>query len=302
MKKVILILWIALTPIFALNIPENSKDDRRVTFANYNANDVVRVNAQAGFVSVIEFAKEENIINLATGFSEGWDLTAKGNLLFITPKAVITKQNVSEESENGEQKQTQKDITIQPNQSQWKTNLVVSTNYGMYVFELNLNSSSNLYKLTFVYPQKELEKMKEISKAIEEKTDQAIVDSALNRTAIPRNWEFYAKVTEGSETIMPNYAYDDGVFTYLGFDNTKTFPSVFGVDNGAEEILNTHIKKDGNYDVLIIQKTMSKIVLRSGDKVVGILNKGYGKNPPEKTQETSNDEMVERMLKNAQEF
>ena len=44
---------------------------------------------------------------------------------------------------------------------------------------------------------------------------------------------------------------------------------------------------------------MPQIVLRSGSKVVGIVNKGYAKNPVEKTQETSNDEMVERILQNA---
>lgn len=104
------------------------------------------------------------------------------------------------------------------------------------------------------------------------------------------------KVNKESENIAPNFAYDDGVFTYLGFDNTKSFPAVFAYENGKESILNHHIKKDGNYDVLVIHKTLPKILLRSGDKVVGVFNKGYAKNPLNKTPQTSNDSEVERVL------
>lgn len=298
MKKILLVFSLALSA-FGLDIPERSKEDRHITFANYNANDVVRIFAKTGFVSVVEFAKDENVINMAAGFAQGWELNSKGNLLFINPKAIITKAQPTGDEEE-DKKNANRDITIQPTPEEWKTNLIVSTNYSMYVFDLRLDSDRNIYKLSFAYPSREVEKLQAISKEIEERTNEAIVNSALNRTSIPRNWEFYAKKVEGSEVIMPNYAYDDGLFTYLGFDNTKTFPSVFGVDNGQEEILNTHIKKDGNYDVLVIQKTMPKIVLRSGDKVIGILNKGYAKNPLSKTQQTSNDDMVERSLKNGE--
>ena len=72
--------------------------------------------------------------------------------------------------------------------------------------------------------------------------------------------------------------------------------SVFAYELGKESILNTHIKKDGNYDVLVIHKTLPKILLRSGNKVVGIFNRGYAKNPRNSTPQTSNDEEVERVL------
>ena len=44
---------------------------------------------------------------------------------------------------------------------------------------------------------------------------------------------------------------------------------------------------------------MPQILLRSGDKVVGVFNKGYAKNPIRKTRETSNDNEVERVLLDA---
>lgn len=292
------LLFFMIIKAFGLEIPKSSTLDKRMTATAYNAQNVVRVDAKVGYVVVIEFAKEENIINMATGFSQGWDLTAKGNLLFITPKSIVVKVSELETTQKGETKEIQKDKIISPNNAEWKTNLIVNTNASMYVFELNLNSSSNVFKISFIYPDRDITKLKKITKQIEQKSQEAIVDTALNRTSVPRNWDFYMNASANSQSIAPNYAYDDGVFTYLGFDNTKTFPSVFGYEDKKEQILNTHIKKDGNYDVLVIQKTMPKIVLRSGSKVIGIVNKGYAKNPLDKTRQTSNDEMVERILSN----
>lgn len=278
----------------ALESPKSSKFDKRIGFVVFNANDVFKINAKNGYVSVIEFGKDERIINTATGFSEGWEIVDKENLLFIKPKPLITKYIQSEDPEN---QSAANEIVIQPNALEWKTNLIVTTNYSMYVFELNLGQQ-NIFKLSFTYPDKENAELAKLNAKLDDMIEKNTVATSLERTPIPRNWEFYMRVAKGSRGIAPNFAYDDGVFTYLGFDNTKTFPSVFGLENGKEQILNTHIRKDGNYDVLVIQNTMEKIVLRSGDKVVGILNKGYGKNPPNKTQETSNDKEVERVLSN----
>ena len=109
------------------------------------------------------------------------------------------------------------------------------------------------------------------------------------------------KINKGSEDIAPNFAYDDGVFTYLGFDTTKTFPAVFMYENGKESIINTHIKKSRNYDVLVVQKITNQILLWRGDKLVGIFNKGYGKNPLRKTRETSN-ENIKRVVKDSEKW
>ena len=218
MKKLVLALAFFWSFLNALEIPQISKYDRKITYAVFNAHQVFRIASANGYVSVVEFGKDERIINTATGFSEGWELTDKGNLLFIKPKAYTTKYIHSENPEEGN---AISEIIIDPNPAQWKTNLIVTTNVNMYVFELILNAKEKVYKLSFTYPQKELDK---------------------------------------------------------------------------ESILNTHIKKDGNYDVLVIHKTLPKILLRSGDKVVGIFNRGYAKNPLSATPQTSNDSEVERVL------
>ena len=117
----------------------------------------------------------------------------------------------------------------------------------------------------------------------------------LNKTAIPRNWDYYMNQNKYSENISPTFAYDDGQFTYLGFNSIKDIPSVFLYENDKESILNTHIKKDGNYDVLVIQKTAKHFVLRSGDRIVGILNKSFGINPKE-VQQTTISKDIQREL------
>lgn len=294
MKKIILINLLLCSFIWALNIPKTSTFDKRIAYAIYNANDVFQINAKNGYVSVLEFGTDERIINTATGFAEGWDLIEKDNLLFIKPKAYKT-QLVQQENNNIGENQASQEFVLDPNPHDWKTNLIVITNLNTYVFDLKLVNQNNnaTYKLSFSYPKKDLEATKKFLEAQEQEK----IRTDLNKNTIPRNWDFYMKVNKGSEDISPNFAYDDGVFTYLGFDNTKTFPAVFMYDNGKESILNTHIKKDGNYEVLVIQKITKQILLRSGDKVVGIFNRGYAKNPLDKTRETSNENIQREINK-----
>ncbi|WP_228582827.1 P-type conjugative transfer protein VirB9 [Campylobacter jejuni] len=290
MKKIILINLLLCSFIWALNIPKTSTFDKRIAYAIYNANDVFQINAKNGYVSVLEFGTDERIINTATGFAEGWDLIEKDNLLFIKPKAYKT-QLVQQENNNIGESQASQEFVLDPNPHDWKTNLIVITNLNTYVFDLKLVNQNNnaTYKLSFSYPKKDLKFL--------EAQEQENIRRDLNKNTIPRNWDFYMKINKGSEDISPNFAYDDGVFTYLGFDNTKTFPAVFMYDNGKESILNTHIKKDGNYEVLVIQKITKQILLRSGDKVVGIFNRGYAKNPLDKTRETSNENIQREINK-----
>lgn len=298
MKKMrflgILCLFIfGIAQIHAISLPKTSKYDKKIAYAVFNAQDVFQITAANGYVSVVEFSKDERIVTVSTGFNQGWELTERDNLLFIKPKAITTKYVYSK---NPEEQNAVSEIVVDPYPYMWKTNLIVTTNLNMYVFELVLNSKSKIYKLSFSYPNREQANIAELNKVLQQQIEQDKLDVSLNRISTPRNWDFYMKVNKGSENIAPNFAYDDGVFTYLGFDNTKSFPAIFSYENGKEGILNTHIKKDGNYDVLVVHHILPQILLRSGDKVVGIFNKSYAKNPLSKTRQTSNDKEVERVL------
>lgn len=309
MQKIGIFVAISLltaTQIFGLNAPKSSKYDNRINHANYNAQDVYLVKARNGYVSMLQFAKSERIVNIATGFSDGWELIDRENFLFIKPKAYVAQPAEQKKMTDAEGNEVEfnQPLVIQPNAKDWKTNLIVTTNERIYVFDLVLEDDKNSYKIEFLYPdeQKAVAKASEIAKA--NKQEKEAIKKDLEKNTIPRNWEFYMHINQGSDTIAPNFAYDDGVFTYLGFDNTKTIPSVFmyeEIDKKPQEsILNTHIKKDGIFDVLVIHKTAKQILLRSGDKLVGIQNNGYAKNPLDEARTTISDKIEREIIKDEQ--
>ena len=96
------------------------------------------------------------------------------------------------------------------------------------------------------------------------------------------------RIGKDSREIAPKFAYDDGVRTYIGFDTTNSIPSVFYYQGEQEMMSNTSVKKQGNYTVIVIHKTATRFILRSGDQVVGIINYGFGKNPTSQVTTTTN--------------
>lgn len=281
----------------ALDIPKSSNLDPRITFAMYEAKNVVLIRCKVGYVSMVEFEKDERILNIATGFLAGWEISDKDNYLFIKPKAyAINTAEQDMTDENGDKIKFQGSTIIQPNENDWKTNLLVTTNKNrVYHFDLVLaNNKNNVnYRVEFAYTTQkdELEIKQKIAK------QKAELKKELERVNIPRNWNFVMHVNKDSQSITPDFAYDDGVFTYLGFSTTKTIPSAFLFDKkNKESILNTHIKKDGKYDVLVIHKTAKQILLRSGDKLVGIFNKGYGQNPKDETNNTNKANIIREII------
>lgn len=295
MKKILLLTMILATSALALNTPKSSKFDERITFASYNANEVFDIKCKYGYVSMIEFNSSERIVNIASGFSDGWELIDKDNFLFIKPKSYqINQEEQKMTDENGEEIEFSGSSFVQPNTTDWKTNLIVTTTKRVYVFDLNLIEGDEKlnYKVEFSYPQDKLKednaKKAALEKAKIELENAMTLSVETERVNVPRNWDFVMHVNKGSETIAPDFTYDDGVFTYIGFNSQKTIPSIFLWDGiNGESILNSHLKKQGKYAVLTVHKTAERILLRSGDKLVGIINKSYAKNPLDDTYNTT---------------
>ena len=92
-----------------------------------------------------------------------------------------------------------------------------------------------------------------------------------------RNWSYTKYPGKGSFNIVPDFAYDDGRFTFVGFSPSKSIPSVTKELNGKEHVVNSSIQKKGDFTVLVIQEVTPRLVLRSGNAVVGLENSGFGK-------------------------
>lgn len=288
MKKSLLTLFImGITfNVVAVDIPRTSRFDDRMQYINYNGSDVTEIRAKDGFVTAISFADDETIEDIAIGFSGGWEVKDNRNNVYIRPKAL-------QQGENG---------FFEPKAGEWNTNLLIVTNKRNYAFDLKLvndNKDRSAYFMKFAYPTEEqlkrnaeakakAEKNREIAKQKAEQAETEAVNQSLNKFTVPRNWDYTMRVGKDSREIAPKFAYDDGVRTYIGFDTTNSIPSVFYYQGEQEMMSNTSVKKQGNYTVIVVHKTASRFILRSGEQVVGVINYGFGKNPTSQVSTTTN--------------
>lgn len=270
---------------FAEQIPTPSKSDSRIRQQTYNANDVTVISASYGFVTAIIFSDQETILDVTSGFPEGWNLNISegtSNILYVKPIPIL-----------------QNSILITPNEKDWRTNIIVRTNKRLYVFEavyVSPDSQDRHYAVNFRYPDDE-KAAREAAKSEQQRQSQLIaIEKALAEPPTPRNWNFTAKVNPGSEAILPDFAYDDGSNTYLGFARSKSIPSAF-IREGEEEILvNFSMRQDNhNFVVMVIHVISPFILLRNGKQVVGVFNRGYGQQDYQ--YENTTVPNVERVLK-----
>lgn len=265
----------------AIQVPSKSKFDDRMQYLSYNGYNVTQINAKVGYVTTINFSPDETIIDVVIGFNLGWEAKDSNNKIFLKPIAYQLNDSI-----------------IEPNEKQWVTNLIVTTNKRIYSFDLNLvpeTSNNNVYLVNFTYPD-EIEKAKKdnLLKSKEEEKEKN-VEQALNQFTQPKNWDYSMQVGQNSRTIAPDFAYDDGVRTFLGFTADKSIPSVFYYQGNQEMMSNTSTKITDKYTIIVVHKTAKRFILRSGDQVVGIINDGYGKTSTT-NQDTSN-KSIKRVIK-----
>lgn len=238
----------------AAQTPERSRYDARIQYVDYNEGDVVIVRATPGIGTRIVFDGKETIEDMATGFSDGWEMVNRGNLLYLKPKSV----RVSAGESSGY-------AVMTPIARDWDTNLMVRTNKRLYDFDLRLVTSRGstgaskgaTYRVQFRYPQTYKSQP---------------VNSRVAANPAAANWLYNMRVASGSEAIAPTAAYDDGRFTYLTFPNNREIPTVFlQAADKSESLVNSHM--DG--DTLVIHRVAPTFVLRLGQQVVGIYNAAY---------------------------
>jgi type IV secretion system protein VirB9 len=246
----------------AVEVPQGSKFDGRIKYVSYNSGDVVSVNAYPGLGIQIVFAPHEKILDIASGFTQGWEFMDRRNILYVKPKSIRSGETLFE-----------------PEAGKWDTNLLVTTSVRMYAFDLHLLSMAGSkatqqrnasYRVQFSYPEDEAAeaRRKETLKRVDE-----------GRKQPPVNWNYTMQAGKNSDSIAPSMAWDDGRFTYLRFPNNRDFPAAFLVGGDkAESIVNSHLestKPGGAKDILVIHRVARELVLRFGDSVVGVYNESF---------------------------
>jgi type IV secretion system protein VirB9 len=250
-KHLLLCLLFVAMPSYADETPIPSPYDTRIQYVDYNDGDVVTVSARSGRGVRIVFSPTEKILDVASGFTEGWELVERGNILYLKAKSL--------QGEGG--------AALSPQPERWNTNLMVTTSARLYDFDLRLVGASEgvAYRIEFKYPADEKASAK--AKASEKKSL-----TKLSQKMPPKNWQYAMQASKGAEGIVPSLAYDDGNFTYLRFPNNRDFPAAFLVGaDGSESLVNSHVEGD----TLVIHRVAPRLVLRFGKAVVSIYNESF---------------------------
>lgn len=287
MKKITLAILIsgllASQLSFGAAKPVSSRFDPRNQAIAYNPYDTTVINSATGYISTLVFDDDEKVVETKVGWEQGWDVTSTDNRVYIRLRPV--SQNVEKVNSEGETETKQVAFDPENNLDRWKTNLFIVTTKRNYSIELNAKSFNAPDKISFVvnyrYPderRKENQKLEQQRLAeLARKNEINAINKTLENAKSPRNWKYYARVAKGSEYITPDYVYDDGRFTYFGYNPMKKIPSLFVQFGEQETITNPTIEKHGNYTVLIAHSISDKWVIRLGNQVVGVENKGFGK-------------------------
>lgn len=258
--------------------PSSRGYDSRMQQVSYNASNTTVITSGVGFLSTLVFDDDETVLDARPGLEKGWDIKKDANRVYI--RAVPITQPVP--GENGQQVNQ----VFEPTSKDWVTNLFIVTTKRYYSVELHVQEAGNTsgtisYVVSYTYPQETRAKVAKMEaarlKELQQQQENLSIEKALANAQAPRNWEYYMQVGKDSGMIKPDFTYDDGRFTYIGFSPVKKLPAVFMYSNGKEIATSPGIKQKGNYKVIVIPQTNPSFVLRYGNAVIGIVNKGFGK-------------------------
>ncbi|WP_213706015.1 TrbG/VirB9 family P-type conjugative transfer protein [Enterobacter asburiae] len=286
-KGVLVIALLMATHICnAAVLPSGSRFDPRNQIVSYNPQNTTVINSAVGYTTTLVFDDDETVISARTGFPQGWSVNKEDNLVYVEVKPVKQTVQNNNTDENGKQSSEVVNVALDPETDleRWRTNLFVRTTKRNYSMELNARTFRQPDKIAFVvnyqYPQERRKEQAEIEKkrieAYNKRQEEKTINNALENAKSPRNWQYWKRVAEGSQDISPDYAYDDGRYTWFGFSPLKKIPSVFVMSGDQETLTNPVVKKSSSFTVVGVPVDQ-RFVLRIGNQVVGVENRGFGK-------------------------
>lgn len=261
MKKnllVILYLLIVSSNSLAIKLPAPSAYDPRVREINYNARDVVQLNAVVGVATHIVLEEAEEYITHAFGDALAWEFANVDHHYFIKPK----EQNAD-------------------------SNLTIVTNKRIYYFRLNYydnKESKAMYGVSFTYPD-----------SLKEQKQKEIKDKAFQQNVSRAGYNL-AYTMAGDLEIAPINVWDNNEFTYFKFPGNRDLPGIYMVDfNGDESIANRNSFGAAN-DIVIVHKVNHKWILRLGNRALAIYNEDYDAIGVSNTSKTASP-IIKRVIK-----
>lgn len=229
--------------------------DPRIRVVQYDPDKVVTIYTDVGNPTIIQFEKDEQIVQ-----------TPEGQIGVADKKAWITSPKANH-------------IMMLQKAKKPDTKMLVVTNKRTYAFEIisvtpKMEAEPTLI-LRFEYP--------------DARAKQAQADAAKRDTVADRLREIAAKTDgkaggtsgrndkyskRGDAALSPRRVEDDGRFTYFRFNSTPELPNVYKVlPDGKEALLNFHVDPDTG--TVIVHETRPLFVLRYGNAVMAIRNDAY---------------------------
>lgn len=286
MKKHLLAVSLSLLmPCFAdaAAVPQSSGYDSRMQSVSYNAANTTVIKSKTGFLTSIVFDEGEAVISARAGFPAGWEIDKDDNVVYVNPRPV------SQEQESAEGEKIKR--VFQPVAKEWDTNLFVRTTKRVYSLDLVIiadeQNSNPAYVVQYKYPAEQAKLRAEQARKEQEQQEnirnKKVIASNFEKADAPKNWNYYMRVNDkfDSRRIAPDFAYDNGIFTYIGFNASKVFPAAFSYKNGQEQTLSFNVQTKGKYKIMVIHSVNDKFVLRYGNSVVGVVNQSFGKILPD---------------------
>lgn len=220
--------------------PLRGRGDARIRTAHYDADEVYRVHAFAGYQIELEFEPGEAFVGLASGDIEALSFLARGNHLFLKPRAAVVDTN----------------LTILTTRREYQLD------YSSSAARPQETDPDLIYVLRFVYPDAPRPR----AEAAHRRIEQRLRGAAAER---PHNLDYWYC---GAPALRPIAAWDDGVHTHLRFGAHAELPALFVAnDDGSESLLNFDIEAGE----VVIHRVAKRFILRRGALTGCIVNRGY---------------------------
>lgn len=244
--------------------PRSSGFDPRVQLVAYNPLDVVRIVGSPTNSTQITFGPAEEITQVAIGDAESWLAQPAANMLFLKPteRRPATNAQVVTRRPDGSLRSYQLRLVAEPGGE--GTGGAMASAMGETV-------GSAMYAVHFRYPQDErAERAARRTRAAERVREQDAQARLAGAWAEgPRNWRY---VAQGSGALEPAEVSDNGRQTAFRFPGSRRVPVIYAVAlDGSEAIVPATMAGD----TAVVQTTARAFVLRDGQEVLRIVNRGF---------------------------
>lgn len=216
----------------------------------YESGKTFPVRTALGITTQISLIGSDEVEDYSVGFSGGWDVSRRDNVLYVRPKNV--------------------DVD---------TNLIVRTRGRTYIIDLKV-VASNWKKLDQAKQAGVQYRVTFISGAASV-TGNNIVQPQSQKPPVARSGNFDPKkryvfdydyaLSRGAEALAPRNIYDDGAFTYILLNRSEgksgmVQPAVFArrSPESSDMIVNTHVEGDN----VIVHGVYPYLALRNGPRLV----------------------------------